>query len=98
MTYDDDKQICILALHTERFVQERKILKGVSPTTVEWYENSLNAFSLVLGQLHQSTTAFKTAVMAQIHALQTCGRGNKAVSINTYLRCLKAFLRWAHEE
>jgi integrase/recombinase XerD len=25
-------------------------------------------------------------------------RGNKAVSINTYLRCLKAFLRWCHEE
>jgi site-specific recombinase XerD len=26
------------------------------------------------------------------------GRGNKAVSINTYLRCLKAFLKWAYEE
>ena len=36
--------------------------------------------------------------MTRIQVLFTEGRGNKAVSINTYLRCLKAFLRWAHEE
>jgi len=34
----------------------------------------------------------------RIMRLQTQGRGNKAVSINSYLRCLKAFLRWCHEE
>ncbi len=36
--------------------------------------------------------------MARIADLQPEGRGNKAVSINTYLRCLKAFMAWAHVE
>jgi site-specific recombinase XerD len=36
--------------------------------------------------------------MARIQELREQGRGNKAVSINTYLRCFKAFLNWCHEE
>jgi hypothetical protein len=38
------------------------------------------------------------AVIQRIEQLQAEGRGNKAVWVNTYLRCLKAFLKWAYEE
>ncbi len=98
MTYENNHAICILASHTERFVQERRYLKGVSPATEQWYKYSLKAFAPVLSEPYQSTTAFKTAVANRIRDLMAERRGNKAVSINTYLRCLKAFLRWAHEE
>ena len=98
MTYENTPAICILASHTERFIQERKFLRGVTPATEQWYRSSFKAFLPVLSEPHQSTTALKGALMTRIQALFTNGRGNKAVSINTYLRCLKAFLRWAHEE
>ena len=61
-------------------------------------KGSLQAFAPVLSEPHQSTTAFKSAIVSRIQDLMAAGLGNKAVSINTYLRCLKAFLRWAHEE
>jgi integrase/recombinase XerD len=98
VTYETNHPICILAEHTERFIQERRFLKGVSPATEAWYKYSLKAFAPVLSEPYQSTTALKAAVTVRIQRLITENRGNKAVSINTYLRCLKAFLRWAHEE
>jgi len=36
--------------------------------------------------------------MERIVQLRSEGRGNKAVSVNTYLRCVKAFVKWAAEE
>jgi site-specific recombinase XerD len=98
MTYENNQAICILASHTERFIQERRFLKGVSPATEQWYRYSFKAFAPVLSEPHQSTMAFKNAVVSRIRDLMAERRGNKAVSINTYLRCLKAFLRWAQEE
>jgi len=73
-------------------------LKGVSPKTLEWYKYAFKAFAPVLAVPHQSSTAFRGAVIRHIEALQTAVRGNKPVSINTYLRCLKTFLLWAHTE
>jgi integrase/recombinase XerD len=98
MTYEHSTEICTLASHIEGFIQERKFLRGVTASTLAWYRHSFQAFQPVLEQNFASTAAFKTAVIARIGELQTAGRGNKAVSINTYLRCLKAFLKWAHEE
>src|SRR5438034_9289641 len=83
---------------TERFVQERKILFNVSPATLQWYRYSLKAFQPVLEAEFEATATFKAAVVQRIGELQAEGRGNKAVSVNTYLRCLKAFMAWAHEE
>jgi site-specific recombinase XerD len=62
------------------------------------YRNSFKAFAPVLQRPHQSTPDLKAAVIERIAQPQTTGRGNKAVSINSYLRCLKTFLRWYHEE
>jgi hypothetical protein len=52
----------------------------------------------VLEAEFQTMPLFKAAVIARIGELQSQGRGNKAVSVNTYLRCLKTFMRWADEE
>jgi len=98
MTYEHNEQFTTLACHVERFTKERQFLKGVSPATLGWYESSFKAFAPVLERPLKSTAQIKAAVIERIVCLQTEGRGNKAVSINTYLRCLKAFLRWCHEE
>src|SRR6185369_14533301 len=83
---------------TERFVQERRILNNVSPATIQWYRYSLRAFQPVLEAEFESIGLFKAAVIKRIGELQTQSRGNKAVSINTYLRCLKAFMQWCFQE
>jgi integrase/recombinase XerC len=82
----------------ERCIQERQILNNVSPATIQWYRYSLKAFQPVLEAEFESTKAFKAAVIQRIGELQSEGRGNKAVSVNTYLRCLKAFMAWCYQE
>ena len=72
----------------EQFIRERMYLKGVSPNTVLWYRDSFNAF--------QGATDSKPAIVQRIGEL--IQRGVKPVSINTYLRCINAYLRWLHEE
>jgi site-specific recombinase XerD len=98
MTYEETRGICTLAPYVERFKQERQYLKGVSPSTLTWYRHSFQAFGPVLEWAYESPADFKSGVMARIQELREQGRGNKAVSINTYLRCFKAFLNWCHEE
>ena len=88
----------ILWSATERFIQERTILNNVSPATISLYRYSLKAFQPVLEPELEFMPAFKAAVIQRIGELQKLGRGNKAVSVNTYLRCLKAFIAWAKEE
>jgi integrase/recombinase XerD len=90
--------ICALASYVERFIQERQYLKGVSPSTLAWYRFSFQAFAPVLESAHDSSSEFKGSVMNRIQALRQQGRGNKPVSINTYLRCFKTFLNWCHQE
>jgi len=98
MTYEEPKGICTLASYVERFKQERQFLKGVSPSTLAWYHYSFQAFAPVLERAYESSADFKASVMARIQELREQGRGNKPVSINTYLRCFKTFLNWCHEE
>jgi len=78
--------------HTARFIQERRILSNVSQATLSWYQYSLKAFQPALEADFETTAALKHAIICRIGELKSEGRGNKAVSINTYLRCLKAFL------
>ena len=83
--------------YTDRFVRERKILNNVSTATADWYHYSLKAFKPVLEAEYQSIRELRTAVVTRIGELRGEGRGNKGVSVNTYLRCLKAFLNWCFE-
>lgn len=73
---------------TEQFIKERTYLKGVSPNTLLWYRDSFKAF--------QDATDSKIAIVQRIGELMQ--RGVKPVSINTYLRCVNAYLRWLHTE
>jgi integrase/recombinase XerD len=104
MTYNNSTGICTLASvprldnFIERFTKERQYLKGVTPPTLAWYKYSLHAFGPVLQREYDTVQDLKAAVVQRIQELRGQGRGNKAVSINTYLRCFKAFLKWAYEE
>jgi len=104
MTYKESTGACTLAAvprldnFIERFTKERQYLKGVTPTTLAWYRHSFQAFRPALERGYCSTSEFKAGIIQRIEGLRVEGRGNKAVSINTYLRCLKAFLKWAYEE
>lgn len=72
----------------ERFKQERKYLKNVTPKTLAWYQHSFKAFEGALGG--------KAAVTARITELRE--RGVSPVSINTYLRCINTYFRWLQQE
>lgn len=79
----------------ELFIRERRYLKNVSPATVEWYRQSWAAFSPTL-ETRIPDRLNKAVLIDSIEALKN--RGIRSVSINTYARCMNAFLRWLHEE
>ena len=72
----------------EQFVQGRKYLKAVSPKTLIWYQCSFKAFD--------GATSSKGAINRRIVELRE--RGVSPITINSYLRCINAYLRWLHEE
>jgi site-specific recombinase XerD len=79
----------------ERFIEERRLLKGVSPATVEWYRNSFRGFRPYLagcGEVSELAAAFKQAVMAMA-AAQT-----NPITLNDRIHCLNAWLHWLAEE
>ena len=69
-------------MYTTQFITERSYLKGVSPATVQWYNSSFKAFEGALDS--------KQAIIERIGALR---KTNSAISVNTYLRCLNAYLQ-----
>ena len=71
-----------------QFIQERVYLKGVSPKTVISYQCAFKAFA--------GATETKTAMMQRIAELR--GKGISPISVNCYLRHIKAYLRWLEEE
>jgi integrase/recombinase XerD len=87
-----------LSTYIERFTRERQYLKGVTSSTLAWYRFSFRAFGPVLEVEYKTVASFKSAVIQRIEQLQREGRGNSAISINRYLRCFKALLKWCHEE
>jgi integrase/recombinase XerD len=72
----------------EQFIRERMYLKNVAPKTVLWYRQSFHAF--------EGAMDGKAAIGERIVRLRNAGVS--AVSVNTYLRTLNAFFRWAHTE
>lgn len=80
----------------ERFVQERQFLKNVRPKTLTWYETSFRAFSPFLVSVET-----EEALRAQLKegVISMAKAGNLApVSLNSYSRCLNAFLNWLRKE
>jgi integrase/recombinase XerD len=72
----------------DQFIQERVYLKGVSPKTVISYGCAFKAFA--------GATETKAAMMQRIAELRE--RGISPISVNCYLRHLKAYLRWMEQE
>ena len=72
----------------EQFIRERMYFKNVTPKTVLWYRQSFRAFDGAMDG--------KTAIGERIIRLRDAG--TSAISVNTYLRALNAFFRWANAE
>jgi integrase/recombinase XerD len=72
----------------ESFIRERRYLKNVTPKTVAWYRDSFRAFDGAMDT--------RAGVLERVAKLRD--RGVSATSVNTYLRCITAFFRWACAE
>jgi site-specific recombinase XerD len=72
----------------QQFITERRYLKNVTPKTILWYEQAFKEFA----------NAFDTreAIVQRIAALRE--RGVKAISVNSWLRVLRAYWRWSGRE
>jgi site-specific recombinase XerD len=66
------------------FITERKYLKNVTPKTLAWYVDAFKAFD---GALES-----EAAIKGRIVQLRT--RGISSISVNSWLRCINAFLNW----
>jgi hypothetical protein len=69
---------------TERFIQERKYLKNVTEKTLSWYAQSFNAFARCSAEAE-----YKARV------IELRERGVSAISVNSYIRCVNAYLKWS---
>jgi integrase/recombinase XerD len=65
------------------FIQERKYLKNVTAKTLTWYEQSFKSFD-----------GCETEPQYRQRILELRERGVAAVSVNTWLRCINAYLKW----
>jgi site-specific recombinase XerD len=75
----------------ERFVEVRKNLKGVSPKTLEAYGHAWRAWG---GSLPEDEAQLDEDVIENLTITLRQREGLCAISVNTYLKVLKTFLRW----
>lgn len=79
-----------------QFTEERKLLKNVTPKTLIWYKYSWRAFEPFIADCtdeKQLRTRMKDAVMSMMKQRKLVPQ-----SINNYIRCMNAFMKWMHEE
>jgi integrase/recombinase XerD len=74
----------------EPFLQERTYLKGVSPATLRYYLGVRRAFGSILA--NPAKEGMVECIQKQLSS------GVSAISVNAYLRGLKAYVRWLHAE
>lgn len=79
----------------DRFLRERAYLSNVTPKTVSWYQSGFLAFSRTVPITDPSELSRQT-LNDFVVALRT--RGLAAVSCNTYVKAINAFLAWLHQE
>ena len=68
----------------DRFIQERRYLKNVSPRTIEWHEQSLKWLAIER----------PTKEDLRDLVLRMCAAGLTATSVNCRLRSINAYLHW----
>jgi integrase/recombinase XerD len=77
----------------QQFLNERRFLRNVTPSTIEWYETAFKALQRTHGSEPSLTRAkLQSFVVALRH------RGVKPISCNTYIKALNAFCKWLHDE
>ena len=78
----------------ERFVQERHYLKNVSPKTVVWYGHALHSFAGcgLEDPANIPQAQLKSNLQQRIIELRT--RRVRAISVNSWLRPVNAYLTW----
>jgi len=87
----DPLSTCLLF---EQFLAQRRYLKNVTPSTLEWYQTAFKALQKVLGADVPPLT--KSLLQQFVVAIRL--RGVQPVSCNTYIKALNAFCLWLHEE
>ena len=78
----------------ESFTKERQFLRGVTPATLRWYACSWQAFEPHL----PSSTADLSGARLKAAMVSIAANGLRPVTVNTYTRCINAFLAWMHAE
>ena len=73
---------------------QRRYLRNVTPSTIEWYETAFKALQKVLG----ADVPPLTKSSLQQFVVSVRHRGVKPVSCNTYIKALNAFCPWLHTE
>jgi integrase/recombinase XerD len=76
------------------FLAQRRYLKNVTPSTIEWYETAFKA----LQRTFDNPSPPFTRSSLQRFVVDLRERGVKPISCNTYLKALKAFAVWLRAE
>jgi integrase/recombinase XerD len=77
-----------------QFLDQRRYLNNVTPSTIEWYQTAFKA----LQRAHDTLDPPLTKSALQQFVIDVRQRGVKPVSCNTYIKALNAFCLWLHEE
>jgi integrase/recombinase XerD len=78
----------------EQFLAQRRYLKNVTPSTIEWYQTAFKA----LQKAHDTPTPAFTKSSLQQFVVSLRQRGVKPISCNTYIKALNAFCLWLRDE
>ena len=77
----------------QEFLTQRRYLKNVTPSTIEWSETAFKALQRSLGAEPPLT---RSSLQQFVVSLRE--RGVKPVSCNTYIKALNTFCLWLREE
>jgi integrase/recombinase XerD len=78
----------------EHFLSERRYLRNVTTSTLEWYKTAFKSLQKTLGADVPPLT--KSNLQQFVVAIRQ--RGVKPVSCNTYIKAMNAFCVWLHTE
>jgi hypothetical protein len=77
----------------QQFLNQRRFLHNVTPSTIEWHETAFKALQRTHG-----TEPPLTRANLQSFVVDLRHRGVKPISCNTYIKALNAFCKWLHDE
>ena len=77
-----------------QFLDQRRYLNNVTPSTIEWYETAFKG----LQRVHETRDPSLTKASLQQFVVSVRQRGVKPISCNTYIKALNAFSLWMHDE